>query len=103
MRDARQENIDSFYWKTGKCCAGCDWWRSLNTRAGECTRSRPTGRDRFGMLGITGSSLKVGAGHVMTPRDHQCGDFKDEFDWSALPLPYLARIGYKRPSPDPQP
>jgi len=45
------------------------------------------------MLGITGFSLAIGAGHVFTLRDHNCGDFSDEFDWSSLPLAYLKSIG----------
>jgi hypothetical protein len=45
------------------------------------------------MLGIEGSSLALVAGHVLTRADHVCGDFKDEFDWQSLPLPYLKRIG----------
>jgi hypothetical protein len=45
------------------------------------------------MLGIWGSSLKPDPGHVVTAREHVCGDFKDEFDWSSLPLAYRKRIG----------
>lgn len=45
------------------------------------------------MLGIHGTTYPLTAGHVMTPREHHCGDFKDEFDWSALPAHYLRRIG----------
>jgi hypothetical protein len=45
------------------------------------------------MLGITGCSLKPLSGHIMTPREHVCGDFKDGFDWLSLPLPYRKRIG----------
>ena len=74
-----QECIDDFYLKHGKCCAGCDWWRWHNSVAGDCTRSAPvSGRARYAMLGIHGCSLPLEAGHVMTRRDHVCGEFKDE-------------------------
>lgn len=91
----RQESLDRFYFSRGPCCAGCDWWRSLSSLVGECTKSAPVGgkKDRWGMLGITGCSLKPLSGHIMTPREHVCGDFKDEFDWTSLPLPYRKRIG----------
>lgn len=62
--------------------------------AGDCTKRAPVrDRTRFAMLNIHGSSLKPDAGHIVTPRDHLCGDFKDEFDWSTLPLPYRKRVG----------
>lgn len=78
-----QAFVDAFYHTHGKCCAGCDWWRYINSSVGECTRSAPvSGGERVGMLGMTGCSLKLGAGHVLTRRDHVCGDFKDEYDWS---------------------
>jgi hypothetical protein len=91
----RQEILDRFYFRNGRCCAGCDWWKSLSSQAGECTRSAPAAgkKDRWAMLGITGCSLKAPAGHVLTPRDHVCGEFKDEFDWTTLPLPYRKRVG----------
>ena len=89
-----QEWHDRLYHERGPCCAGCDWWRSLNSKAGECQKSAPVpGRERYAMLGIEGSSLALVAGHVLTRADHVCGDFKDEFDWQSLPLPYLKRIG----------
>lgn len=94
MGDATQEAVDAFYWQHGPCCAGCDWWRHSNSRAGECTRSVPTGGDRATLLGIYNTSMDFGAGHIFTPREHRCGEFKDTFDWTALPLPYLKRIGY---------
>lgn len=90
----RQEILDIFYFRNGPCCAGCDWWRSLNVGTGECTRSAPvSGSDRLAMLGIDWSSMPLGAGHVLTKRAHVCGDFKDEFDWSSLPLAYQKRVG----------
>jgi hypothetical protein len=35
------------------------------------------------------------AGHILTNREHRCGDFKDDFDWSSLPPAYLRRIGWE--------
>lgn len=95
----RQEFIDSFYMKHGPCCAGCDWWRHFNSRAGECTRSAPGAgnADRVAMLGISWSSRQIGAGHVMTRRDHLCGEFADTFDWAGLPLGYRRQIGQATP------
>src|SRR3569833_212145 len=94
MEDDRQEILDRFYFKNGSCCAGCVWWRSLSVLAGDCTRSAPApGKDRWNMLGIEGCSLKPSSGHIVTQREHVCGDFKDEFDWTSLPLPYRKRIG----------
>jgi hypothetical protein len=91
----RQELIDAYYHAHGPCCAGCDWWRSLNAFAGLCTRTAPiAGRDRGAMLGIESSSLKVGAGHAFTKRDHVCGEFRDNFDWTTLPPHYLRRVGF---------
>lgn len=94
MGDERQEVLDTFYHQHGPCCAGCDWWRSLNSRAGECRRTAMIpGADRSAPLGIVGASLALGAGHAMTPREHACGEFKDGFDWRSLPPAYLRRIG----------
>lgn len=94
MGDERQELLDTFYHQHGPCCAGCDWWHSLNSRAGECRRTAMIpGADRPAPLGITGASLALGAGHAMTPREHVCGEFKDGFDWSSLSPAYLRRIG----------
>lgn len=90
----RQEIIDRFYFSTGPCCAGCDWWRSINVQVGECTRSAPmSGNDRQSMIGIDWSSLRLGAGHLLTPISHKCGEFKDEFDWSSLPPHYRRTVG----------
>ena len=44
------------------------------------------------MFDLSGSGA-TGAGHFMTRREHVCGDFKDDFDWSLLPVAYLLRIG----------
>ncbi|MGX7706365.1 hypothetical protein [Methylobacterium sp. Gmos1] len=92
--DTRQEILDTFYHQQGPCCAGCDWWHSISTLVGECHRSAMvSGHDRMIALGIDYSSLAFGAGHVVTKREHVCGDFKDEFDWTSLPLPYRKRVG----------
>jgi len=91
---ASQEFLDRFYFKHGPCCAGCDWWRSISSMVGDCTKSAPVdGVARMDMLGIHGCSLRPRAGHIVTDRGHVCGDFKDEFDWSSLPLPYRKRVG----------
>jgi hypothetical protein len=93
MTDLRQESLDTFYWRNGPCCAGCDWWRSISALIGDCTRSAPvSGHERTSMLGIR-SSHKFDAGHVVTKRGHHCGEFKDDFDWTTLPLPYRKRVG----------
>ena len=89
-----QEVLDRFYTVNGPCCAGCNWWHHANSVAGECRRSAPVaGEQRYAMLGIYGSSLPMTAGHVMTMREHHCGEFKDDFDWLSLPSLYLRRIG----------
>lgn len=92
--EKNQMFADRFYTANGPCCAGCDWWDSFNGVAGQCTRSAPVaGTERLAMLGMTGVSRPIGAGHIMTPREHRCGDFKDEFDWGSLPPHYLKLIG----------
>jgi hypothetical protein len=94
MSSTTQEILDRFYFKNGPCCAGCDWWRSISSQAGECTRSAPVPEEqRLAMLDIDWCSKSVGAGHVITRREHLCGDFKDEFDWTSLPLPYRKMVG----------
>ncbi len=89
-----QELADRFYVKQGPCCAGCDWWHRLSSLVGECHKSAPvSGIERTSMFGIRCTSLPLDSGHVMTRREHHCGDFKDEFDWTSLPAAYLRRIG----------
>ena len=89
-----QEFADAFYMRHGPCCAGCDWWRAISSMVGDCTRNAPvSAEERGAMLGIEptpGSGIR--AGHVVTRREHHCGDFKDDFDWTSLPLPYRVRI-----------
>lgn len=98
---ATQEILDTFYHEHGPCCAGCDWWRHINSLIGDCTRTAPVpGEHRASMLGIVGISCEVTAGHIVTHRDHLCGEFKDEFDWTSLPLAYLRRIGFPHRSID---
>lgn len=103
----RQEFLDRFYFQRGPCCAGCDWWQSINSLVGDCTRNAPvSGSDRWAVLGIHGSSAPADAGHVVTRRDHVCGDFKDEFDWPSLPPHYRRRIGdpaAPKPASEPTP
>lgn len=73
-----QKIIDAYYVKHGPCCAGCDWWRWYGALVGECTKTVPVaGEERVAMLGMTGVSMPVGAGHIMTLRSHVCGQFRD--------------------------
>ncbi len=61
---------------------------------GECMKSAPVSeRERWAMVGIHIPSITTGAGHVMTPREHTCGEFRDTFDWSTLPPAYQRRVG----------
>lgn len=81
---SRQELIDRFYLQHGKCCAGCDHWRWHNIVIGDCTRSAPvSGKERCSMIDLQGISLPVGAGHIITPRDHVCGEFADSHEWGS--------------------
>ena len=93
---AKQELLDRFYAKHGPCCAGCDYWHWITSMVGEFHRSAPVSDlERTAMLGIKVPSLAPEAGHVMTRREHRCGDFKDEFNWHSLPAAYLRKIGRK--------
>jgi len=92
--DCESRILDHVYTLTGPCCAGCDWWQPVNTVIGECTRSAPvSGIERGDALGVTLPVCRLRAGHILTWREHRCGEFKDEFDWSTLPVLYLRRIG----------
>jgi len=74
----KQKYVDHFYKKNGPCCAGCDWWRYHNSSIGECTKSAPvSASERLSMIGIESLSGDIGAGHILTKRDHLCGDFVD--------------------------
>lgn len=77
-----QKHIDLFYKKHGKCCAGCDWWRYHNSIVGDCIKSAPvSASERYGMLKIKSLSCEMEAGHVLTKRDHVCGEFEDSYEW----------------------
>lgn len=94
IADDDQRAMDAFYWRTGPCCAGCDWWQHLNSRTGLCTKSAPmAGEDRVTMIGMTNVSMQIGGGHPFTERDHRCGDFQDGFDWRSLNLAYRRDVG----------
>jgi len=89
-----QEFHDRFYFERGPCCAGCDRWRSISGLIGECHARAPvSGHERYSAILGNPSPMPMPAGHILTYRDHHCGDFKDEFDWEALPLPYRLRVG----------
>lgn len=91
---AAQEFLDEHYWRTGQCCAGCDWWHFITPRKGECHVSKIVpGEERLMSLGIDSCSATVSSGHAITDYDHRCANFKDAFDWTSLPLPYRKRVG----------
>ncbi len=78
MSQSKQQHIDRYYKNNGDCCAGCDWWRWHNTAVGDCTKSAPVSpEERYSMLGIDSCSLPLDAGHILTTRNHVCGDFID--------------------------
>lgn len=72
-----RQAVDKFYKENGDCWAGCDWWRYYKSVLGECTKSAPVSSgDRVAMLGAK-FNFDPGAGHIVTPRNHVCGDFID--------------------------
>jgi len=82
-RPTTQDCVDDFYHSNGPCCAGCDWWKWHNAVVGDCTRSAPvSGHERLGMLNMQNCSMTPEAGHVLTKREHVCGEFVDSYDWS---------------------
>lgn len=86
LEDETRKFVDEFYFKNGPCCAGCDFWHFHSVLIGECHKSAPvSATERLGMIGLESISYPVQAGHIFTKKDHHCGDFKDEFDWSTLP------------------
>jgi hypothetical protein len=92
-----QEAVDKFYWNNGKCCAGCDYWRHHNSVVGECTKSNlMSSRDRIQSTGIINATINIGGGHALTTREMMCGNFKDDFDWSSLPILYQKQVGVKQ-------
>ena len=77
-----QSFVDEFYKENGPCCAGCDWWRYHNSLVGECIKSAPvSGKERVSMLGIENTSMTPNSGHIITKRNHLCGDFIDTYEW----------------------
>ena len=79
---AKRRIIDQFYKDNGPCCAGCDWWRYINSCVGECTKSAPAGfGESSSMLGLESCSLTPEGGHILTKRGHLCGEFIDTYDW----------------------
>lgn len=93
----RQKSMDSFYWSNGPCCAGCDWWRHTGALIGECTRSAPvSAAERLTLIGIESMTGPQSAGHILTKREHACGEFRDGFDWSSLPPQYLRTVGARQ-------
>lgn len=84
LKAARQKTtqayVDAFYKKNGPCCAGCDWWRWLNSVVGECTRYAPNpAHNAAEGLGMHAPTIQCSAN--LTKRDHICGEFKDEYPW----------------------
>lgn len=79
LEEQHRDCVDKFYAENGPCCAGCDWWRYHNSLIGDCTKSAPVaGKERCGMLNMQRSTLVLESGHLITLRDHVCGDFKDD-------------------------
>ena len=95
-----QEAVDRFYVAHGPCCAGCDWWSHIGSLIGECRKSAPVSAEqRYSMVRMdwhTARFMEPDAGHILTNREHLCGDFKDGFDWPSLPPAYLRRIGWRK-------
>lgn len=74
---SEQAYVDAFYAKNGPCCAGCDFWRWINTAVGECVRHAPDpSHDAAGGLDIQGWSGPPSS-TMLTKREHWCGDFQD--------------------------
>ena len=68
----------------------------IATQAWRSKSAPVSGAERQAMLRLQFCSLPPGAGHVMTPRSHMCGEFRDDFDWATLPAAYLRRIGARK-------
>lgn len=91
-----QFESDKFYWENGRCCAGCDYWLSEGF-IGQCTKSAlVAAKDRTALINLENLTLDIGGGHIFTPRDYVCGNFKDGFDWSSLPIFYQKRVGVRK-------
>jgi hypothetical protein len=89
-----QKRCDEFFWRNGRCCAGCDHWNSEQGDVGECLSAPPvSGEQVLKSLGITWCSYIPPPGQPYTRRDHVCGAFQDTFDWASLGKEYLDAIG----------
>ena len=89
-----QQNCDALYWRIGRCCAGCDHWRSDAGFVGECSAAGiMSGADVLRSMNVTYSSYMPKPGFPFTKSEHTCGLFSDDFDWSSLGKDYLERIG----------
>lgn len=92
-----QETCDRQYWAKGQCCAGCDHWSSDMGLSGTCAAAGiVSGADVLRSIGVVSSSYMPPPGLPYTEADFHCGKFRDEFDWSTLPVDYLERIGAMR-------
>jgi hypothetical protein len=79
----RQAFIDAFYHEHGPCCAGCDFWHHLNSRAGMCHRyPKHVGpsANKPSPFGVEACSLGP-VSQALTRRDDWCGEFRDTYDW----------------------
>lgn len=87
IEETIQNMHDRFYHEHGNCCAGCDHWRWHNSLVGDCTRTAPvSAKERFSMvLDAQSLSIEPEAGHIITGRDHVCGEFVDTYDWDRGP------------------
>lgn len=93
-----QKRCDTFFWKNGPCCAGCDHWSSEQGDTGLCTAAPiVSGADVLHSMGITRSSYMPPPGHPYTNHDFVCGAFQDTFDRSSLGQDYLDAIGCNTP------
>lgn len=95
--DWYQEQCDRLYWTTGKCCAGCDHWRSDMGMTGQCAAAGiMSGAEVIRSLGWQFCSYTPPPGLPFSDATFSCGKFSDAFDWSTLEPEYLARIGAMR-------
>ena len=91
-----QQRCDTFFWKNGPCCAGCDHWASEMGDSGQCTLAPiVSGADVLKSMGISWSSYTPPPDYPYTARDHVCGSFRDTFDWATLGEDYLREIGQR--------
>lgn len=91
-----QEVCDREYWQHGQRCCGCDFWQSEGGRSGRCSAAGiVSGEQVLRSLGVIWTSAWgiEPPGFPYTRKSFWCGKFKDDFDWSTLPLDYQKRIG----------